>query len=685
MRESPLNNKLSVAYSYIAAVDLRTGSVDVLKSVSGKGQGRYEGTMNQNLQRDQVLREVATEYQKTYLDFINMTTVAERLKGKDSLNCIFQRLDGKWTLSAIVPQELDKQGNVNTVLIANRDITNLKNWEQKQKQSLEQALLEAKEALAREKKSTEIISAISSIYWAIYVIHLDDGTYEEVNGGNVLSQLLEKSGRASDMLETGLKVIVAEEDREAMREFLDLKTLPERMEHETTIVKEYRTTNGHWHMGRFIVKSRDFYGRVNNVLFAVNVIDERKQSELNYQRKIQENYACMEEKNKELLLARQQAEVANATKTDFLRRMSHDIRTPINGIRGMVQIANYNIDNPEKLAECREKIWTSTEHLLSLVNDVLDMNKLESGEFTIKHEPFALQKILDEVHVVAEAQAQEMGISFIHQDTKKIEHNYLIGSPVYMKRIFMNFTSNAIKYNRRGGTVKVYGKELSFDGKTAWFEFVCEDTGIGMSQEFQKRAFEPFTQEGQSQARTKYQGTGLGLAISKSLIELLGGNVELHSVLGEGTKIVFRLPLEVDLQEHTESEKTDYDSIRFDGKRVLLAEDNELNAEIAAFLLEQHGMQVTCVENGKLAVEAVTEHPDGYDVILMDIMMPVMDGLEATRVIRQELKSRIPIFAMTANAFTDDIKRSLDAGMNEHLIKPLQEKNIVKALMKYLK
>lgn len=249
----------------------------------------------------------------------------------------------------------------------------------------------------------------------------------------------------------------------------------------------------------------------------------------------------------------------------------------------------------------------------------------------------------------------------------------------------MNFTSNAIKYNRRGGTVKVYGRELSFDGKTAWFEFVCEDTGIGMSEEFQKRAFEPFTQEEQSQARTKYQGTGLGLAISKSLIELLGGNVELHSALGKGTKIVFRLPLEVDLKEHAESEKTDYDSIRFDGARVLLAEDNELNAEIAAFLLGQHGMQVTCVDNGKLAVEAVAEHPDDYDVILMDIMMPVMDGLEATRAIRQELKSRIPIFAMTANAFTDDIKRSLDAGMNEHLTKPLQEKDIVKALMKYLK
>ncbi len=684
MRESPLNNDLSVAYSYIAAVDLTTGIVDVLKSVSGKGRGKYAGAMDQDLQREQVMREVAEEYRETYLDFINMNTAAKRLAGKGSLNCIFQRPDGKWTLSAIVPQNTDAQGNVTSVIIANRDITDLRNWEQEQKKSLEQVLSGTRELLEREKKNTEIISAISSIYWAIYVIDLQKDTYEEVNGGNVLSLLVGKNGRASELMKIGLENIIAKEEQSVMREFLNLQTLPRRMEKETTIVRDYRTRSGHWHMGRFIVKSRDARGQAEKVLYAVNVIDESKQRELNYQRKMQDSYEKMLDYQNRLIETAKEAEKANASKTDFLRRMSHDIRTPINGIRGMVQIADHHMDDPQKLRECSDKIWKSTDHLLSLVNDVLDMNKLESGKFTPKHEPFSLKQILDEIIVVAETQAQEMGIDFIYQDTRNVEHDRLIGSPVYVKRIIMNFTSNAIKYNRPGGSVKVYGKEISFDGRTAWYEFICEDTGIGMSEEFQKKAFEPFAQEEQAQARTQYGGTGLGLSISKSLAELLGGSIELHSVLGEGTRVIFRLPAEVDPAQHREMDTVDYSSIRFDGVKALLAEDNDLNAEIAVFMLEQHGIQVKWVENGQQAVEEIRENPDTYDVVFMDVMMPVMDGLSAAAAIRTNLQNQVPIFAMTANAFTDDAQRSLDAGMNEHLTKPLTEKDIVRAMMKYV-
>ena len=383
--------------------------------------------------------------------------------------------------------------------------------------------------------------------------------------------------------------------------------------------------------------------------------------------------------------AEQEADKANATKTDFLRRMSHDIRTPINGIRGMVQIANHSMGNSAKLQECHNKIWTATEHLLSLVNDVLDMNKLESGKFTLKHEPFDMKQIIDEVHVVMETQAKEHFVDFRYKNTGEIEHRNLLGSPVYLKRIFMNFISNAIKYNKEGGSVYVHGKELSFDGKIAWFEFVCEDTGIGMSKEFIAHAFEPFSQEEQSEARTKYTGTGLGLAIAASLIKLLGGTIELKSVLGQGTKIVFRLPMEVDTEIREEPEKVDYSGIRFDGVKVMLVEDNELNAEIATFLLEQHGMKVRWMENGKVAVDELAANPNVYDVVFMDIMMPVMDGLEAARAIRQELKQDVPIFAMTANAFIDDIQLSMDAGMEEHLTKPLREKDIIRALMKHVR
>ena len=387
---------------------------------------------------------------------------------------------------------------------------------------------------------------------------------------------------------------------------------------------------------------------------------------------------------RELVAAKQAAEMANATKTDFLRRMSHDIRTPINGIRGMVQIAGHNEGDPEKLKDCNEKIWKATDHLLSLVNDVLDMNKLESGQFTVRHEPFVLSQILDEVNAIAEAQAAEHGVTFIAQDPGEVEHDYLVGSPVYLQRIFSNFLTNAVKYNRPGGFVRVYGRELSFDGKTALYEFVCEDNGIGMSEEFLEHAFEAFSQEGQAEARTTYSGTGLGLSISKSLIELLGGEVELTSKLGEGTRVVFRIPFEVAEESDCDERQADYAGVRFDGVRVLLVEDNDLNAEIATFMLERRGMEVTRVENGRLAVDALAACPSDYDVVFMDVMMPVMDGLAATREIRGSLGCDVPIFAMTANAFTDDVQRSLDAGMDEHLTKPLREDDIVKALLKHL-
>ena len=387
---------------------------------------------------------------------------------------------------------------------------------------------------------------------------------------------------------------------------------------------------------------------------------------------------------RELVAAKQAAEMANATKTDFLRRMSHDIRTPINGIRGMVQIAGHNEGDPEKLKDCNEKIWKATDHLLSLVNDVLDMNKLESGQFTVRHEPFVLSQILDEVNAIAEAQAAEHGVTFIAQDPGEVEHDYLVGSPVYLQRIFSNFLTNAVKYNRPGGFVRVYGRELSFDGKTALYEFVCEDNGIGMSEEFLEHAFEAFSQEGQAEARTTYSGMGLGLSISKSLIELLGGEVELTSKLGEGTRVVFRIPFEVAEESDCDERQADYAGVRFDGVRMLLVEDNDLNAEIATFMLERRGMEVTRVENGRLAVDALAACPRDYDVVFMDVMMPVMDGLAATREIRGSLGCDVPIFAMTANAFTDDVQRSLDAGMDEHLTKPLREDDIVKALLKHL-
>ena len=446
-------------------------------------------------------------------------------------------------------------------------------------------------------------------------------------------------------------------------------------------------------------------GKAQHVLVLLQDITERKNYETEHQEKLkaakiqaesaqkraeearhvaEEAQRLAEAAKKRAEKAKEEADRANEAKTNFLRRMSHDIRTPINGIRGLIQMSDYYGNDPEKMKDCKAKVLGATDHLLSLVNDVLDMGKLESGKFILKQDPFTLSRVLEEVNVVSESQAESCNVQFIYQNLEEIEHDHVIGSPVYLKRIFLNFTSNAIKYNRAGGRVYVYGKEISFDGKTALYEFVCEDTGIGMSEEFQKCAFEPFTQEEKDGARTIYAGTGLGLSITKQLIDLMGGTIKLESKEGIGTKVVFRIPLEVNLEEQSEKTEIDYSKVMFHGIRVLLVEDNELNAEIATFLLERHGMEVTWVQNGKRAVDEMAEKPDAYDMIFMDIMMPIMDGLKATKAIRR-MGSTIPILAMTANAFTDDKQKSLEAGMNAHLTKPLQEKAIVKAIAKYVK
>ncbi len=544
-------------------------------------------------------------------------------------------------------------------------------------------------ALGRSRRAESLLSEQLSIFHNlsgnfknVYLVNLKDGTaralkYDDEFGTGVSEDLAKKVIPYEPYLNAWIRSAVRADEQEALIHTLSVEHLRDVFRTQNEINGNYRmVVNGREVNYQYMVSKLDKEGYAIAGFQNIEALIQERLEEERKQREKDEAY------QKELISAKQEAEKANATKTDFLRRMSHDVRTPINGIRGMVQIAEHHIDNPEKLKECHGKIWKATSQLLSLVNDVLDMNKLESGNFTMKHDPFSLPQILDEVVVVAEAQAKENGIHFDnHED---IRHPYLLGTPVYLQRILMNFAGNAIKYNREGGTIKLTAQEESTDGNIAWFTFTCEDTGIGMSEEFLKKAFEPFTQEEQSEARTKYTGTGLGLAIAKNLVEFMGGTVDLTSTLGEGTKVVVRLPLEIDSEKRDEKEETDYSAVRFDGVRALLAEDNELNAEIATFLLGEHGMTVTHVENGQETVETLRKNPKAFDVVFMDVMMPIMNGLDAATAIRKELHSDIPIFAMTANAFIDDIQRSHDAGMNEHLTKPLSEKEIVKALLKYV-
>ena len=385
----------------------------------------------------------------------------------------------------------------------------------------------------------------------------------------------------------------------------------------------------------------------------------------------------------ELLIAAKKAEAANEAKTEFLQRMSHDIRTPINGIRGMVNMADHYADDMEKQTEYRTKVKEASNLLLELVNDVLDMSKLESGEVVLEESPFNLSSIFREVFNVIEQMAAEQNIRIVWEK-KEIIHRDLIGSPMYVKRVMMNILSNAVKYNRENGHIYLSCMEVPSEqpGMTT-MEFVCRDTGIGMTDEFQKHIFEPFAQE-HTGSRTKFTGTGLGMPITKKLVEKMGGTVTFESEKGVGTTFVIRVPFKIDLDADKREEQTDASEKSIKGLHILLAEDNELNMEITEFVLQNEGADLTKAWDGQEAVELFrNSEPGEFDVILMDIMMPVMDGYEAAKMIRsldREDAKEIPIIAMTANAFTEDRIKAKEAGMDEHISKPIDMKLLVKII-----
>ena len=390
----------------------------------------------------------------------------------------------------------------------------------------------------------------------------------------------------------------------------------------------------------------------------------------------------------ELLRTAKKAEAANEAKTEFLQRMSHDIRTPINGICGMINVADHYADNMEKQTECRAKIKKTSHLLLELINEVLDMSKLESDEVVLEDIPFNLNSIFEEILGVIEHMAAEQNIRIIWEE-KEVTHWNLIGSPVHVKRILMNILSNAVKYNKENGYVYISCREIpSKQTAMPTLEFVCRDTGIGMTEAFQKRIFEPFAQE-HAGSRTKFAGTGLGMPITKKLVEKMGGTISFESKEGTGTTFVIRIPFQIDadMKDRTETEEKTETSIQ--GLHVLLAEDNELNMEIAEFVLQNEGTVVTKAWNGQEAVDIFRKSRSGeFDVILMDIMMPVMNGYEAAKMIRsldREDAKVIPIIAMTANAFTEDKMRAKEAGMDEHIAKPVDGKLLVKVINELVK
>ena len=515
-------------------------------------------------------------------------------------------------------------------------------------------------ALDETQRSNETISTIAKSYSSIYQIDLETDTYERISG----SEIIPKTGCASKRMYEICEQAVAPEYRNIIHQFVDLKTLASRLEKEDDILAEYRMADGNWHKLRYIVRKRDENGKAIQAIATIRTISETKRKELN------------------LFFEAEQAKREAKIKTRFLQNMSHDMRTPLNGISGMLHIADQNPDDLELQKSTRNKIHQSLNYLISLVNDVLDMNDLESNHFTEEEVDFDVTKLVGNINIDAQQLAQEKNIQYILDWYEgQLSHSQFRGYPIYLSRILSIVVQNAVKFTPENGEVHVWMNEKKIDDSTSLLEFGCKDNGVGMSKEFLSRAFDLFAQENSS-SRSTYQGTGLGLPIAKKLVDYMHGEIHLESEKGVGTTVTIQIPFKLGKQIENKAKFTE--SVSLEGLHALVAEDNDLNMEIVKYMLERNGIQVVCAKDGQEVVSLFEQSQiNEYDFILMDIMMPKLNGLDATRKIRsikrQDAKI-VPIIAMSANAFVEDMLNSKIAGMNMHLAKPLDETKLMEAL-----
>lgn len=529
--------------------------------------------------------------------------------------------------------------------------------------------------IENERKYQNLTAATSQIYHAIYHIDLIQDRIEKLAGANQNYTPTGVVTSATAQLNDILEKLVAPSHHEIMQYFFDLTTVNDRLHGKLFISREYPSPQGIWRRATFIVQNRDTDNDVTEILYVTQIIDDYKQKELAYQQ--------------ELVKAVESANQANTAKTDFLNRMSHDIRTPLNGILGMLDIAQKNETNPKALLECHEKMRTAAFHLKALVNDVLDMQRMETDRFFLEQIPFDIREILDNCWSMLEAQASRLDITLKKIKPGSLKYPYLIGSPLHIRQIFMNLLSNAIKYNKPGGSISIHAKIIRQVHQNVIYKFIISDTGIGISPEFQKHIFEPFAQE-DTGARTIYKGTGLGMAIVHRLVQEMGGTIQLKSEKNVGSTFTLILPFTIDEHQPSASAETATDTpADLTDLHILVVEDNELNLEIAVFSLEAAGLNVSTAINGLEAVRLFEKSkPYEYDIILMDIMMPVMNGLDAAKAIRGLSRpdaTTVPIIALSANAFAEDIQKSKNAGINEHLAKPLEMDKVLKVIASYCK
>ena len=544
---------------------------------------------------------------------------------------------------------------------------------EKKEKAKEEALRQQQEAnLKEEQEHAEVISSLSTIYSTIFRADLDTHHYEVLTSVPLMGNVAGTVGRFDDVKEAIINAFMSEEHKAAMRDFLDINTLSERLQGINTVATEYRNPDGRWVQARFIVKRKDEQGAVHEVLYVARDYTDEKEKELSQKR--------------QLAQALEAAQQASKAKSTFLNSMSHDIRTPMNAIIGFTSLAQAHITEQKQVQDYLTKISTSGTHLLNLINDILDMSRIESGTVKLEEKPVHLPDFLKDLCTMIQGLVNAKNQSLII-NMQDVIHEDVITDKLRLNQVLINIVGNAVKFTPSGGEIIVglIEKNCSLND-CATYEFSVKDNGIGMSQEFIGHIFDTFSREHNSTV-SGIQGTGLGMAITKNIVDMMGGDIQVESEEGKGS--VFRVTINMRLAEEPVADEAAIQEAAaknhdYSGRHVLLVEDNELNREIATAILEEMGMVVASVGDGDEAVAAIVNaEADKYDLVLMDIQMPKMDGYTATREIRtlrDNRKANIPIVAMTANAFYEDRQRAFASGMNGHIIKPISIKGIAEAL-----
>lgn len=657
-------------FTCVYYLNLLRGRIEVLKLADDSNMVRIvNNTKGWEIEKYPVLKDgyidrfVVRESAGYLREKLELEQLKEELKDKESVSYFYRsapNTKGHRYFEAQVIR-MDKAEQVQELMLGFRHVDEIVIQERKKQEKLEQALEEI-------RTSNDIISAISKIYYMIYRINLVKDHYVEITSESEVYRVTGKQGAATRKMQELCDRFVASEYHDRVAKFFDLSTVQKRLEKEDTIAMEYLSKDGNWHMARFIAKNRDISGRVTNILYVTRIVNDEKHREQN----------C--------ILVAEEANRQNAAKSDFLSRMAHDIRTPLNAIRGFTEILKEQSNDTEKVQDGLEKIERSGQYLQQLIDDILDLEKIEKNQMKLKKSPCSMQDIFDSLRQIVDGAKGKKDL-ILHWKTDLIQGEPVMVDAMRLKQIIMNLVLNAIKYTPEGGNVWLEASEEELPKRsTIRLNVMVKDDGIGMTSEYMKQMYSKFTRAVDTRVN-EVRGSGLGLAIVKQLVDMMNGTIDVKSEPEKGT--TFWLVFELDhcsdkslSYDEKESEDRDYESL-CRGMHLLVAEDNELNYEMLKELLEMHGITCDRAENGDICVEKYKKEKTGtYDAILMDMQMPVMGGLQATEMIRclESKDVHEKIIAVTANAFETDIQKCREAGMDAHLSKPIDLKKLFRLL-----